>query len=74
MNKFNLNDEVYYMHDNKLKSGRVLGIRFHDYGYPKCSNPILLYDVSMPGMLSISRIETEVFKTREELLTYLLSD
>jgi len=69
MNKFNINEKVYYIHDNIIQEGPILCIRCKDYSNPTKG---LIYEVPVKGISSVGKYEENIFKTKGELVENLL--
>lgn len=65
--KFNIDDIVYFMYDNKVYNGRIKNIKI----YIKSDNSIKnIYDIHFARGITYS-CEEPLFKTKEELLKSL---
>lgn len=68
--KFSTNQKVYFMHENRIKSGEIAVIDIH----------ILTYDNSISITYKIFNYqnnafnESEIFSNKEELLDYLANN
>lgn len=76
--KYNLGDEVWFMYDNKVLRGRILGIEanyscshFDDANTPQCVYYSEDYTVNICLGYSIRKFGSEFFTTKEELLKSL---
>ena len=76
--KYDLGDCVWFMHDNKAKRGRILGIElnyscshFDEANTPKCVDYSVDYTVKICLGHSIRMSGEELFSTKEELLKSL---
>lgn len=72
--KFDINDIVYAIHDNKVQELRIYNIVIHQYYSKVIGIEYLLSPVNIqPGNGgSVTKEEKEVFKTKKQLANSLL--
>lgn len=65
--KFNVNETVWFMHRNKVTSGKIIGINLHANSISSHTN----YNID--ALVSIDKriFEDQLFRSKEELLKSL---
>ena len=69
--KFNVEDEVYLIHSNKIVKAKVVEIHTVNFNNNKGSHIKITYALSLPDKYSIQVEEKELFVTKQELLDSL---